>query len=281
MSLQKKPTEKHRLFYAVRNLSLKENIIDEAEKRKDQWADEVKLRLGNVSDLVSADAIYHQDCFTKFCSHSAPTGKGRGRPEVDYVVEAMEEIDSFVVNNDECQHLLSELMTKVTGTIPDERTAKTKLKQKYEEYITITNNTKMVPTVCFLDTGKKILSNTRYENRNNDEQEERLGIVQTAAAIIREDIQSELYDTTCYPPRDNFLKDAYSCIPETLHGFLDHVILKEKETKVNEKKKRKSVSKAHAIVSAIRPLSFISPLLNSLSLLLFRKFGSRNLVNLI
>ncbi|KAJ8877081.1 hypothetical protein PR048_021533 [Dryococelus australis] len=33
----------------------------------------------------------------------------------------MEEIGSFLVNNDECQHLLSELMTTVTGTIPDEQ----------------------------------------------------------------------------------------------------------------------------------------------------------------
>lgn len=278
---KKKPIEKRRLCYAVRNLSLKEKVIDAAGKRKDQWADEVKLRLSNVSDLVAAEAIYHQDCFTKFFSHTVPTGKRRGRPEADYVVEAMEEIHSFLENNDECQHLLSKLMSKVTGTIPDERTVKIKLKEKYKERIIITNNKKMVPTVCFLDTGMKILSNSWYENRNNDEKAERLRIVQTAAAIIREDIQSQLYDTTCYPPSDNFLKDAYSCIPETLQSFLDHVIHKEKDTNVNEKKKKKSVSIAHAIVSAVRPRSFVSSLLSSLSALLYRKYGSRNLINLI
>ncbi|KAJ8877082.1 hypothetical protein PR048_021534 [Dryococelus australis] len=66
-SLQKKKSK----------FQLKGEIIDAAEKRKDQEADEVKLRLGNVSDFVAADAIYHQDCFAKFFSHSALTGKRR------------------------------------------------------------------------------------------------------------------------------------------------------------------------------------------------------------
>jgi len=54
-----------------------------------------------------------------------------------------------------------------------------------------------------------------------------------------------------------------------------------KKTKKCEETKRKCVAIAHAITSVVRPRTFLSSILNSLSLLLYRRYASKNLVNLL
>ena len=50
-------------------ITLKENILSTCEKRNDDWANQVRLRIqGAVSDLSAADAHYHKDCLTRFTS---------------------------------------------------------------------------------------------------------------------------------------------------------------------------------------------------------------------
>lgn len=48
-----------------------------------------------------------------------------------------------------------------------------------------------------------------------------------------------------------------------------------------EQLQRKCTSIAHAIISATRPRSFISPLQLSVAIFLYRKFGSKNLLTLL
>ncbi|KAJ8872407.1 hypothetical protein PR048_026011 [Dryococelus australis] len=103
------------------------------------------------------------------------------------------------------------------------RLSTSKLIEKYGESVTAKDGRKV--TICFIDTGINIL-NAWYENKKKNASEERLRIVETAAAIIRQDIQSHVYDKTTYPPGDNLLKDASTCVPTTLLTFL------EKERKV-------------------------------------------------
>lgn len=55
------------------------------------------------------------------------------------------------------------------------------------------------------------------KNRNLEEKEERLLIVNTAAKIIADDIRSQIYITDQYPPPENFLTDMDSFIPDTLN----------------------------------------------------------------
>lgn len=73
--------------------------------------------------------------------------------------------------------------------------------------------------------------------KKTDKQEERLRVVRAAAAIILEDIRSQVYETEKYPPSDEFLKDVDSIIPESLQTLFSGVILKNKRGSLDSWKK--------------------------------------------
>lgn len=60
-----------RIFREVRVLKTNSPIMTQiifeiSEKINDQWGEVVKIRLGNVVDLIAVDRIYHRDCLQKF-----------------------------------------------------------------------------------------------------------------------------------------------------------------------------------------------------------------------
>lgn len=67
-------------------------------------------------------------------------------------------------------------------------------------------------------------------------------------------------------------------VPDSLCLLID-IILKPKENYSHTQ--RKSVSIQHAIIAAVRPRSFVSPLHTGLSIHLRRKYGSRMLLNIL
>ena len=66
-----------------RTLHLKERILQQCDVRKDEWGEEVKHHVINFIDLVQVEAVYHEDCKTRFFLHkestflSPPKQKGR------------------------------------------------------------------------------------------------------------------------------------------------------------------------------------------------------------
>lgn len=109
--------------------------------------------------------------------------------------------------------------------------------------------------------------------------EERLRVVEAAALICLEDIRAGTFDTFQYPPPDSFLQDIESPIPETVQKFFETIILKHKRSNLGGWK-NKSLTLCHALMSAVRPKSFISSIKTSVGAYLYRKFGSKHLVNL-
>ena len=141
---------------------------------------------------------------------------------------------------------------------PDPRTVKARLLQKYGDDISIVVTHKRT-IVCFRNTGFKILTDSWYASKKTNAEEERLRVVRAAANILLEDIRSQVYETKKYPPSDIFLEDVDTVILETLLCFLEQVIVKHKRCSV-DKWRIKCKAIAHAIISAARPWSFLSPL---------------------
>lgn len=112
----------------VSTLGFKENIEKIVETRGDDWAKAVKKRVTFDTDLVAAEAKYHQNCLTKFNS-LVSQGKKVGRPVVENVSTAMEKIFSFIENNKDSQFTLTELKSILTDYIPDDKTIKKNLKR--------------------------------------------------------------------------------------------------------------------------------------------------------
>lgn len=116
--------------------------------------------------------------------------------------------------------------------------------------------------------------------KKKDYHEERLRVIREAAAIIREDIRGVVYDKNNYPPSDGFVKDVEAAVPESLQVFLTTMITKDKRGAL-EQWKKKCTAIAHSIITAVRPRSFFSPLQLGVGTFLYKKFGSKSLINIL
>ena len=101
--------------------------------------------------------------------------------------------------------------------------------------------------------------------------EERFRILETATAIIREDIRSIGVNTNFYLANSMFdnINEDIQC---SLLFFLKEIILKKKKGKIDHLK-NKCTAIIHGIMTAIRPRSFSSQLLLGLSIFLHRRYG--------
>lgn len=65
-----KNPNRYNVYYLVRTLEVKSAFLDTCVKRSDKWGNEVQLRiLGASSDLIAAEARYHQRCLSIFTSY--------------------------------------------------------------------------------------------------------------------------------------------------------------------------------------------------------------------
>lgn len=209
-----------RKVYQVISIDFDRTIAKQAHDRNDDWGNTAIGRMNNVADLQAADAIYHEDCYRKLFLVKAQTGQKRGRPQEDFVASAMEEIFHYLDEQDKDQYSMDELMDQISGEKPEMKWAKTKMVEKYGERIIFSKIRTHKTVVCFRDVGEKILNDAWYESRSNNNVDECIRVVQTAAAIIRKDIQSRAYDTKSYAPSDEFLNGAQGMVPATLSAFI-------------------------------------------------------------
>ena len=202
-----------------------------------------------------------------------------GRPQDESTNVAMEQIFKYIENSDDCQFSLEELKNICKNPHLDNRTIKTRLKLKFGNKIIITEKPGKLTFICFFDNHSNILNQAWYEKKSQNKEEERFRILKIAAAIIRDDIQSLAFDNTNYPSPSQMFEDINSVIPESLTYFLEQVILKNKQSKL-EHLKLVCTSISHSIMSVVRPRSFKSKLQLGLSVFFHRRFGSKLLIQI-
>ena len=282
LSAEKKKPLDRRNIYEIRTTTCKQSICSASVARDDEWGHMVGARIEGVIDLVAAEAKYHNSCYVKF--FKMPSNRKRGRPEDDDLAAAFDDLFAFLKENDECQYSVEELHEKLGEYLPactsvcSEKNMRKKLVDHFGDDVIITSLHGRKPVVCFRDTGFKIINSSWYTQKSQDPAEERLRIVKTAAAIIREDIRSMAYITDAYAPADTAFDDTASVIPHTLNVFMDDVINKWKK---GDDKGRKRAVINHAIISATRPRSFLSMIQVGLALYIHRHVGSRHLVDIL
>lgn len=282
-SEKKKNVHKRRKMWEVRVLHLKQKISDFAKERNDELGEKVFKRVNSVICLVAEEARYHEVCYSHFFTKKLSSLK-RGRPKDEQIDAAFEKLCKFIDESEDCQFTLHELMRYLEENMPEsssvtEKTLKNRLMNSYGDGVMFFQMKTKPTLVCFRGSGLKLI-NTWYTEREKSEEDERLRIVKAAATIIREDIRTRPYNTTDYPDVTDFMKNSNDDVPETLHTFLGLVIKKDKRSE-KEKLEKKCTAIAHAIISATRPRSFMSCLLLGLAGYLFRKSGSRSIVDTV
>ncbi|CAG4987924.1 unnamed protein product [Colias eurytheme] len=220
---KKKSQHLRKKIYKVSTLKFKESILELAKDRSDDLSKAVVDRINFEYDLVAADAKYHDSCYKSFVRPNA--GGKIGRPQNEDVNAAMEKIYEFLENSNDCQFTLDELKNVCPNVALDNRVLKVRLKLKYGSRIIITEKPGKLTFICFVDNYQDILSEAWSNNKKLDEKENRKEILKAAAAIVREDIQSCVFDNTMYPPPGRMFEDINNDIPESLSYFLEQVIL--------------------------------------------------------
>lgn len=255
-------------------------ILEKLKERNDDIAASIKERCNQVTDLVDVKSRYHAQCYNLVLR--APSTTTKGRPSGDVIDAAMEQIYEYVEeNSSECQFLLETLLDQVTtDNIPHLKTVKAQLKKKYGDDIVIFERKKRGTVVCFKNLGYQLLCDKLYEEKEADPRQEMLRVVREAAAVIRSDIRSVYYDTDNYPAPDEFVENVKSAVPESLQVLLSEIITKNKRGSLISLE-RKCISIAHAIIASVRPRSFLSPLQIGVGAFLYKKYASKNLINIL
>lgn len=282
----KYPSHRRKAVYNVSSMGMRNNTLRQCELRNDEWGNDVRSRIFNVIDLVAAKARYHNDCYKNFFYKKSEKLVGRPKREIE---EAFLAMCDLIDHSDECQFTLKELQHMMSTFLPEEhkgdpnvlytdRHLKDLLKQHFGDRIVISNVSGRKNIFCFSETVYKIIEKW-YKDRASDLVDERKRIVQAAADIIKEDIQKMVYESNTYPELKD-VTDREDLIPQSLKLFTDRITSK-KSVLESEKVKKKAIVINHAIISSVRPRSFISPIQTGLALTLHRLFGSKYLIDLL
>lgn len=163
---EKKKIENRRAIHEVQSLEIKNSTLDIAIKRGDDWGKNIVNRITNVLDLVAVEAKYHGDCHKKFFT-LPKQGTKRGRPTSEELNIAMEKIFEILESSDECQYAIDDLIKKVQGDCYELeiKSVVARLKLKYKDDVIVSTSKKQKTTICFRDTGYKILTNLWYTEK--------------------------------------------------------------------------------------------------------------------
>ena len=100
-----------------------------------------------------------------------------------------------------------------------------------------------------------------------------------AAKIIREDIQSKIYNNTCYPATEHMFHNEDDLLPESLKLFVQAVTSSKNGDPNVLYRKRLMIY--HSIISMCRQRTFISPIQLAVGVYCLRHYGSRQLIDIL
>ncbi|KAE8737145.1 hypothetical protein FOCC_FOCC017394 [Frankliniella occidentalis] len=306
-TMRKRPLNKREKIHNVMTKDLAPRLAKRIEERgvDDEWAEEVRGRLARIpgQDLVAAEAKYHGDCLSRFF-YKKPRSEaaGAGRPADEELLRSFKKICDFLDSHEDCQFSIEQLEevggcggTCVShkecqssieqleeqggcdGTcIYTRRHLKAKLLQHYGSGITITDGFGSKSSIVNI-TGfvEKLLYDNWYNDRQNDEGDERLRIVKLAAQIILEDIRKFLCNNDEY----NAPKDVSGRLPRSLELLLE--ILITTKARSSEVVKRKRDALGQALMYAVRPKSYTPPLLCAIATDLHSRLGCRDELDIL
>ena len=239
------------------------------EKRDDPWGSEVMNRLQGCIDLVAAEAVYHDNCLTRFLldkelTTNTPNISGRHCDEEKmewfqrlYHWLELEAGAEMHAKNGRIFRWLRNLQHKQ------------KLQEHYGDSIFFAEVGGRDNVICFKDLAKHIVNEKWYSGRKDSIDDEAEQIVTAAAKLIKASIREKRYNIGSYPSNED-IENGKQWIPHLLQTFLKVILpsLQLKQTSIG-----------HAIVQAARPRSVITPTLFGLGVELDHVFGSKWLIN--
>ncbi|KAF4530425.1 hypothetical protein B566_EDAN015256 [Ephemera danica] len=261
---------------------IKHEILHKIKERNDEWGMKVQLRIeGVIGDLIAGDGRYHAHCHTIFYTGaSLGSRKKTGRPPNIENSIAFNKLRTFIDSSGECQFSLSELFnffTQQNGNLSRVH-FRNELNRIYGKRIVFSQSCSKRTIVSLKEMTNQSLSDRWKSAKLANDSEMNSVVIDTAIAIIRKEISEMVQDNTIYDLGSGNIEEYNEIVPPSLKKLLDGIITGKRS---NENSQKKCTFISHAILSATRPRSFISPLLLTLGVKLHRLYGSRQLVDIM
>ena len=284
-------TNKGHKLVRVRTDKFHTEISKLCDTRTNKWSQEVKGRLNNTNDPFSADVVYHQVCCINFRTNKTIPQQfvkvnerqpaKRGRPQNVSQVEAFLKVATYLQENDDEQTTVHDLIDKMKECLIDSSSEpyhftymKDQLKQHFGDAIVITEKNGKANVVTIRSNASKILQEFYCQSKQDNPDTDKLRIIQTAAKLIKSDIQSvsrakDIY-ASCHELSS--VEEGIAYLPESLHTMLD-ILFPSKGGQIQ------LASLGQAIMQATRPRVLLAPLQLGLGVQLHHQFASRFLID--
>ena len=208
----------------------------------EKWVKKVLPNILYAKDFPAKDVLYHKQCSTNFrigksmprkiSSSDVNEASNIGRPKNQQKLEAFQMvIDEFYENDDETT-TISDLEDKMKSIIDepyDRRSVIRELNKKEDIIITQIGKEKNIVTTK--TCASKVLDNFHKKNNSGmSETELKKEIIQTAASLIKSEIDDKLEDRSYYPDISSIsdIEKQLNYVPFLLRYFLGNIFKKRK-----------------------------------------------------
>ena len=136
-----------------KSFQMRNTLLSICSTRNDEIAENVKRKLLDCYDLVTAEARYHLHCRREFKPHK-PASATPGRPTNQERIDHFNNVCSWLESEAEI-HTLTEIykkMVEIAGSedkVYSQKWLKTKLKEKYGDHINFVEEENKANKVCF------------------------------------------------------------------------------------------------------------------------------------
>ncbi|KAJ8666636.1 hypothetical protein QAD02_008298 [Eretmocerus hayati] len=251
----------------------------------------VKARLNSNVDFVYEHARYHAKCLSRLLKYEKENESRESRPYSAGTTRFLHFLFTYIDSQRsvDCQFSINDIKYEFTKNsddtteIPSNEQIKSRLKQHYGNTI-IFNKPKpndFDTLFCFDDKLTEMLNYYWLEHQGKSKEESENDIIRACAELTLKEIRTKFYETKEYMLPSIFFDYVDQDIPPTLNKFLQYLIVEPKKESAESGKvkwRRKAQTIGHCIISAVRPRTFISPILLGISTTLHRKMASKGVI---
>ncbi len=179
---------------SVTTLPMRAKLMECCTKRDDSWGSEVMNRLQGCIDLVAAEAVYHDNCLSRFLLHkelNTKMSKNSGRHCDQEKMKWFQMLYLWLESEAGAEmYTLSELHAKMAefsggSDIYSIKRFKQKLQEHYKDSIFFAEVGGRDNVICFKDLAKHIVNEKWYSDRKDSIEDEAERIVSAAAKLIK------------------------------------------------------------------------------------------------
>lgn len=192
--------------------TFKQSILDACDKRKDEIANKVRLRVeGALSDLHAADARYHTSCMSSFMSPRSVSAACKSQGKVNTVDNAFQDVLDEMKKDKSCLWNSVELYAKYQlygGKELCRRSLLAHIKQHFLDDIAILSSPGLASIIIFRSNTKALLHLS-----SDDDDDQQSILVEKLAKVILKEVKGIELDTSHYNIRIKKEDMLSSCSP--------------------------------------------------------------------